>query len=116
MVFWKDGDENQEFPVKICFQFIYDSLNDNFRYGWRRAEDASPWKTGSEFGRMHLLVIEVGYNRRSPAGAGLLVRGNGLWKVETFGIIGMDVKIVHPRTRQRTEESASKTCFHVPFT
>lgn len=55
----------------------------------------------------------TGEAQREP---GFLKRGNGLWKVETFGIIGMDVIIVHPRRRQEAEEPSSKTCFHAPFT
>jgi hypothetical protein len=62
------------------------------------------------------LAVGVGYNRRNPAGAGLLGRGNGLWNGGTVGIIGMNGKTVHPRRRQKKKESAYKANFHAPFT
>ncbi len=48
--------------------------------------------------------------------AGLLKRGNRLWKVGTVGIIGMMMKIVKARRRQKQFNSPLCDVFHAPIT
>ncbi|MCE7858244.1 MAG: hypothetical protein DYG86_00465 [Chloroflexi bacterium CFX2] len=54
----------------------------------------------------------TGEAQREP---GFLKRGNGLWKVETFGIVARDEKTVHPRRRQKAKEPSVKTRFSRPL-
>ncbi len=48
--------------------------------------------------------------------AGLLKRGNRLWKVGTVGIIGMMERIVKARRRQKQFNSSLYDVFHAPIT
>ena len=48
--------------------------------------------------------------------AGLLKRGNRLWKVGTVGIIGMMMKIVKARRRQKQFNSPLCDVFYAPIT
>jgi hypothetical protein len=55
------------------------------------------------------LAVEMEYNRRSPAGAGLFVRGGLIVEWGNVGDYRRKMEIVQPRRRQTLNKSPSRT-------